>query len=248
MKVKILLFCLLITHTLPLSANQSPANEANKGEAQQSIVTPNLSTIDMLAKEVISKKIAPKPNAKVTITPQNLEGRQQPPRCYEPISANLATDREISRTNTVKISCDSPDLAYPWQIYVAVRVAIEYPVVVAKEVLSPKTVLSSSQLTLAYMDQYSLRGEYYSSIDELVGTRVKRKTSQGSPLLKRSLCFVCKGDAISIWAKTDTLQIKTTGEAMRDGNIGDVIKVKNTNSNKQLDAQVIGIGEVEVKM
>ncbi|WP_368664749.1 flagella basal body P-ring formation protein FlgA [Zoogloea sp. LCSB751] len=35
---------------------------------------------------------------------------------------------------------------------------------------------------------------------------------------------------------------------MQDGNIGDQIRVKNSSSNKELDAIVIAIGEVEVRM
>ncbi|MBR9726744.1 flagellar basal body P-ring formation chaperone FlgA [Shewanella intestini] len=216
--------------------------------ADEHIVIPNLSTISELAKEVVAKKITADATAKIIITPQNLEGRQSPPRCYEPIDVSLASEREISRTNTVKVSCDSPDLAYPWQIYLSVRVSIEYPVVVAKDVLAHNKVLSANDLAVAYVDQYSLRGDFFANKRQLLGTRVKRKVSKGSPLLKRNLCFVCKGDPVSIWAKTASFEIKTTGEAMKDGNVGDMIKVKNTNSNKLLDAQVIGIGEVEVRM
>jgi flagella basal body P-ring formation protein FlgA len=93
-----------------------------------------------------------------------------------------------------------------------------------------------------------LRGQYFSDIDAVIGTRTKRRIAKGSPILGNQLCFVCKGDAVSIYAKTEHLQIKTLGEAMRDGNIGESIRVKNINSNKQLEATVIGIGEVEVRM
>ncbi|WP_394128819.1 flagellar basal body P-ring formation chaperone FlgA [Shewanella maritima] len=235
MKVNFLIIFSLYLNILPAFAGEE-------------FITPSLSTLNELAKEAVAKKIEPRPNSKINILPQSLDGRQPPPRCIEPITATLATDRPIGRTNTVKISCNSPDLAYPWQIYLSVRVEVLFPVVIANEIISPGEVLTLDQISTRYIDQYSLRGDYYSQISDVVGTRVKRRVSKETPILKRNLCFVCKGDAVSIWAITPSLQIKTLGEAMRDGNVGDVIRVKNTNSNKQIDAIVIGVGEVEVKM
>jgi flagella basal body P-ring formation protein FlgA len=60
------------------------------------------------------------------------------------------------------------------------------------------------------------------------------------------LCL--QGDTVSIYAKTTNVEIKTLGEALRDGNIDEVIRVKNSNTSKQFDAVVIGVGEVEVRM
>ena len=216
--------------------------------ASDDAFVPTVSTISELAKEVISKKIEADSNAKVTITPQNLDDRLNPPRCFPPLEVELATDREISRNNTVKISCNSPDFDYPWQMFLSVRVSIEYPVVVSSSILSKGDLITAEHVEVKYVDQYSLRGQTFTDTNELIGTRSKRRVGKDMPILSSHLCFVCKGDAVSIFAKTETFIIKTIGESLRDGNLGDVIRVKNTNSNRQLDAIVIGVGEVEVKM
>ncbi|MCL1141713.1 flagellar basal body P-ring formation chaperone FlgA [Shewanella gaetbuli] len=216
--------------------------------ADEKATVPSISTITEMAEEAVRKKIALEPNAKLIITPQDLSGRLVPPACYPPVKVELASDREIGRNNTVRVSCDSPDYDYPWQIFLSVRVEIMYPVVVANEILSPDSVISPEQLNIEYLDQYSLRGRFFSDLNAVIGTKTKRRINKGNPILSNHLCFVCKGDGVSIYAKSHNLQIKTVGEALRDGNIGDTIRVKNSNSNRELEATVIGIGEVEVRM
>lgn len=216
--------------------------------ASEEIITPTLSTIYSLAKETVAKKIDTNSKARIQITPQNLEGRISPPQCYPPLNAELASDRAISRNNMVKLSCESPEYDYPWQMYISVRVEIQYPVVVANQLLSKDQIIDQHHLKVMYVDQYNLKGQYFSNTSILLGSRVKRRVSKDSPILSNNLCFVCKGDTVSIYAKTTNVQIKTIGEALRDGNIDDVIKVKNSNTEKQFDALVIGVGEVEVRM
>lgn len=216
------------------------------GAAQASV--PSLSAISELAIDVIEKKMNVADGAKVKITPQSLDSRLTPPLCLPPIKAQLATDRAIKRTNTVKISCDSPQLDYPWQIFISVRVDILYPVVVAREILGAGELLSEEDVSIQYVDQTNLRGQQFDEIKQVIGTRVKRRIPPNQPIFSSNLCFVCKGDIVSIFARSQSLVIKTVGEAMRDGNLGDRIRVKNTHSNKSLHATVIGVGEVEVRM
>jgi flagella basal body P-ring formation protein FlgA len=235
MKVFFLCFLCSITFSLPAIASEE-------------IITPSLSTIYALAKEAVAKKIDADSKAKVQITPQNLEGRISPPACYPPINVELASERAISRNNMVKLSCNSPDYDYPWQMYLSVRVEIQYPVVVANQLLSPDQIIGEHHLQVMYVDQYSLKGQFFSDTTTLIGSRVKRRVAKDSPVLSNNLCFVCKGDTVSIYAKTTNVEIKTLGEALRDGNVDEVIRVKNSNTSKQFDAVVIGVGEVEVRM
>jgi flagella basal body P-ring formation protein FlgA len=209
---------------------------------------PAISAIEALAKDVVAKKVNAPASARVNITPQPLDSRVAIPRCSSPITAVLASDREISRNNTVRISCDSPDLSYPWQIYLSVRVDVSYPVVVAKETLAPGDVLSTAQMEIRYVDQYSVNGEQFSDMQQLIGTRLKRRVSKDYPIFGSNICVVCKGDTVSIIARTEQFQIKTVGEAVEDGNLGQQIRVKNTRSNKTVDAIVTHVGEVQVKM
>ena len=235
MKVKNVLIIFMIYFSIP-------------SFAASQVSVPSLSTISKLAIEVIEKKINVADGAKVKITPQSLDSRLSPPLCLPPLKAELATDRAIKRTNTVKISCNSPQLDYPWQIFLSVRVDILYPVVVATETLGPGQLISNGDISIQYVDQTHLRGLQFDNIKQVIGTRTKRRIPPNQPIFSNNLCFVCKGDTVSIFARSQNLVIKTVGEALRDGNLGDRIRIKNSHSNKNLHATVIGVGEVEVRM
>ena len=211
-------------------------------------VIPSVSAISELAKALINEKIAVPANAKVDINPQTVDNRMLPAQCTSPIRVELASEREISRNNTIKVSCDTPDLAYPWQIFMSVRVDILFPVVVATETLAPGELISPSQVEIRYVDQNSLRGMQFSDTNQLTGVRVKRRVAKNYPIFANNLCFVCKNDTVSIYVRSNNFVLKTVGEALQDGNIGDQIRIKNSSSNKELDAIITAIGEVEVRM
>ncbi|MBP6517785.1 flagellar basal body P-ring formation chaperone FlgA, partial [Shewanella sp.] len=105
-----------------------------------------------------------------------------------------------------------------------------------------------SQVEVRYIEQNSLRGAEFDDPSKLAGVRVKRRVAKDNPILSNNLCFVCKNDSVSIYVRSGSFELKTVGEALQDGNKGDRIRVKNSSSNKELDAIVTGIGEVEVRM
>lgn len=235
MKVNLVYFLCVIALFLTSAANAAPE-------------IPSVSAISELAKALINEKISVPANAKVEIAPQPIDNRLLPAQCASPIKVELASDREISRNNTIKVSCDTPDLAYPWQIFMSVRVDILFPVVVASETLAPGELISPTQVEIRYIDQNSLRGMHFSDTSQLSGVRVKRRVAKNFPIFANNLCFVCKNDSVSIYVRSSNFVLKTVGEALQDGNIGDQIRVKNSSSNKELDAIVTAIGEVEVRM
>ena len=235
MKVNLVYFLCVIALFLTSAASAAPE-------------VPSVSAISELAKALINEKISVPANAKVEIAPQPIDNRLLPAQCASPIKVELASDREISRNNTVKVSCDTPDLAYPWQIFMSVRVDIMFPVVVASETLAPGELISPTQIEIRYIDQNSLRGMQFSDTSQLSGVRVKRRVAKNFPIFANNLCFVCKNDSVSIYVRSSNFVLKTVGEALQDGNIGDQIRVKNSSSNKELDAIVTAIGEVEVRM
>ncbi|GGI67706.1 flagellar basal body P-ring formation chaperone FlgA [Shewanella gelidii] len=235
MKVKLLLFFSILSTLL---IGYSPTTTA----------APSLSAITSLAKEVVAKKITVPSTAKVEITPQIYDNRLAIPNCQSELKAELASKRKISRNNTVKISCITDELAYPWQIYVSVRVSILYPIVVAKEVLAAGELIEQHQLEKRFIEQSAIRGKQFNEVTQLEGIRVKRRVPKGQPIFENNLCYVCKGDTVSIYARTSNFVIKTRGEALRDGNLGDSIRIRNSRSSKTIDARVTGIGEVEIKM
>ena len=234
MKVKYAIFSLILI--------------SNSVFSEQVASVPSLSAISQLAIAAVEEKIDVAEHARVNIIPQSLDTRLRPPLCLPPITAVLASNRAIKRNNTVKVTCNSPQLQYPWQIFLSVRVDILYPVVVARETLGPGDLIVRGDVVIKYVEQAVLRGQQFDNINDVVGTRVKRRMAPNQPIFSNNLCFVCKGDTVSIIARSQNFEIKTIGEALHDGNLGDRIRIKNSHSNKSVDARVIDVGEVEVRM
>ena len=209
---------------------------------------PSISAIEKLAKETVSKKIQAPPQAQIEIEPQTIDSRLALPDCRGPLTVEMATDREIGRNNTLKVSCPVTGQGYPWQIFMSVRVNIRFPVIVPNQTLAQGTTLSRENLAIIYIDQVNLNGQQFDDPTPLIGAKLKRRVTKDYPIFQSNVCFVCKGDQVSIIASTENFQIKTTGVAMQDGNIGEQIRVKNARSNKIIDALVAKVGEVHVNM
>jgi flagella basal body P-ring formation protein FlgA len=62
------------------------------------------------------------------------------------------------------------------------------------------------------------------------------------------LCFVCKGDKVTIMAVSVGLSLKVSGIAQQDGNLGDTIRVQNASSKKIVSATVSSTREVSIQI
>ncbi|MGK0501369.1 MAG: flagella basal body P-ring formation protein FlgA, partial [Alteromonadaceae bacterium] len=121
-------------------------------------------------------------------------------------------------------------------------------IVVTSGAVSPGTVLSASNLTLASVDIKRLRYSAFTDVDALIGARMKRRIVDGQAVQSNMLCFVCKGDRITIRASLGGMAVKTSGIAQQDGVIGDTIKVLNASSQKPVIAEVASAQEVVVHL
>lgn len=162
--------------------------------------------------------------------------------CETPFEASASDNSLTQRNVTVRVSCPSSN----WFLYVMVNVQQMQKVVVAKQAVSPGELLSENQLEVVNLDVNQLRGSTYSTIGSLAGARSKRRLRAGQPIEPSLLCYVCKGDSVVITANVSGLQIKASGVAEQDGNIGDTIRIENTASRRQIDATVISASEVAV--
>ena len=77
---------------------------------------------------------------------------------------------------------------------------------------------------------------------------MKRRITDGQALQSNMLCFVCKGDRITITAEVAGMKVKTAGIAQQDGVVGDNIKVVNASSQKAIVARVASSDEVVIHL
>ena len=98
------------------------------------------------------------------------------------------------------------------------------------------------------MDIRRLRYTAFTDLNSLIGARMKRRVVDGQAIQSNMLCFVCKGDRITIKAHIGTMAVKTAGIAEQDGVIGDTIRVTNTSSQNTVIAEVASAKEVVVHL
>ena len=83
----------------------------------------------------------------------------------------------------------------------------------------------------------------------LANSESRRSLNAGSVLHMRDLRgakLVTKGSIITIAVETPFMTLSTQGRAAADGAMGDTIQVINTQSNRSVDAVVVGSGKVSV--
>ncbi|MDC8830433.1 flagellar basal body P-ring formation chaperone FlgA [Alteromonas gilva] len=181
-------------------------------------------------------------NLTIDVTP--VDSRINIPECNVPFSYDVdPATLHLSYLN-VRVSCDSND----WYLFTSAKVTRTRTIVVTASMISPDTVLSDDHLTLAEVDIKRLRHTPFTTLEDVTGARLKYRVREGQPVQSNMLCFICKGDRITISAQAGTMEVKTSGIARQDGVIGDVIEVVNSSSNKSIIAKVASTQEVVVSL
>ncbi len=196
------------------------------------------------AENYIYQKLGNGSQYRVEVEVNAIDDRVDVPVCPQTLDASASEEALLQNLVTVKISCDS----IGWYYYLTAQVREMEKVVVISETLSPGTLLGPDNLQVTRVDKRTLHSSTYQSLDEVDGARAKRRLRPGQPLTPSNICFVCKGDSVVIIANTFGLEVKASGVALEDGNIGETIKVRNSNSNKMIEAQIASMNEVQVNI
>jgi flagella basal body P-ring formation protein FlgA len=123
------------------------------------------------------------------------------------------------------------------------------PVAIAAIDLRRGAVLASRDVQLASFDLAQLRNPCL-NLNELIGKRIKRSVKLGEPIARDIVEFppmVKRGEVVTISARSGGLHITATGVAQRNGKEGELIKVRNTSSGRDILCKVSAQGEVEVE-
>jgi flagella basal body P-ring formation protein FlgA len=124
------------------------------------------------------------------------------------------------------------------------------PVVVATSNLRRDDLITESQIRLESMDISTLRAPCLQK-DQVIGKKVLRAIKAGTAIELANVEFpplVKKGALVKILGRNNGLELTATGIAKTDGKEGEIIKVKNVNSEKEIFCRVTAPGLVEVQI
>lgn len=177
-----------------------------------------------------------------------ITSRLDPRIVIEPCDNDLEMklpDKPSKRKLNVKIFCTAPA---PWQIYLPVKVVIKQAVLIATESIAKGSVLDQNNMAVNFIEESKVRGEVIDNAMVITGAKAKRNISKGTAITKRNICLVCKGESVTIIAKSEHFMLKTSGFAMSHGSIGQQIKVKNSGSGRIVNATVTALNKVIINL
>jgi flagella basal body P-ring formation protein FlgA len=122
-------------------------------------------------------------------------------------------------------------------------------VAVATGDLRRGAVIDERDIRIAELDLNQLRSPCF-DVDELVGKRLKRSLRAGDAFERASVDFpplIKRGEMVTITARKGGLTVTAKGLAQQHGQEGDLIRVRNTSSNKDILCKITGPESVVVE-
>ncbi len=166
-------------------------------------------------------------------------------RCEGFLTAEI-TGGNLRPSSTVKMVCSDPK--NPFTLYIPVKITSLKARIVASRDISRGEILSASDYSEEFVSAARMPQGIVTNSRDLIGVRVKREVKQGDFFVLNNICTVCKGDRVSIEASSGGLSLKTTGEAVEDGNLNDTIRVRNLRTKKVIPGRVAGPGSIIINI
>ncbi|MCC2646372.1 MAG: flgA [Rickettsiaceae bacterium] len=123
----------------------------------------------------------------------------------------------------------------------------EVPMV--KRYIKRGEVLSEEDLSHSDIDITKSEQNIINNNEHIVGLQAKRDLQPGYVLKNSDLShpsLIKENDEVTLIYKTNAIEVKATGIALKAGAAGDTIKVKNDRSNKIISGVIVAKGMVQV--
>ena len=150
---------------------------------------------------------------------------------------NISYEKYNGSYKLIKVSCESKK---SWTIYVRtsantlkqkkLKVPNTNEILVLNKSIEKGNYIKKNDLTFIKSTKKNI---FYNNKEELIGRKVKQNLKKGQYIQPRHLFTkysVNKGDPVVIVSKFKNAEVSTGGIAIKSGNIGDVLEVKNTRS------------------
>jgi flagellar basal body P-ring formation protein FlgA len=189
---------------------------------------------------------AAKPDTEVKMLP--LDPRLRLSHCDVPIDYQVSPQPSGLSSATVKVSCNGS--AAHWMLYAPAQIAVFGETAVAAHNLERGSLIQTGDFRFVRQNLTAIGANYVDPAALIVGQELKRAVREGEPLRLSYIeppKIVQRGDRVTLEAQALGLNVAAPGTAMANGKVGERIQVKNTQSNKVVDALVVAPGRVRVR-
>ncbi len=116
--------------------------------------------------------------------------------------------------------------------------------------LSRNSILSEDDISLVRQNISMLDSGLIQDPQKAIGKKIRSSLRAGAILysqLLESPPLVKRGDLVTIIAQSQSLRVTVPGEVRNTGALGDLVRVKNLQSRREVYAKVLGTGIVETE-
>jgi flagella basal body P-ring formation protein FlgA len=165
------------------------------------------------------------------------------PPCSQSVVVEAADTRSPQRMRYVARCPDTPG----WRYDYVVRAHVSAMVAIAAAPVAANEALTDAQVTIERRDISNI-ADPISNPADAVGQMSRRMLRPGDILRSGQLSspvLVKRGDAVTMVARRDGIEVSMAGEALDAGGKGAVVRVRNAGSGQVVRMRVAGPGTVE---
>lgn len=176
----------------------------------------------------------------------NLDSRLRLKACHEALSIEFSRRDQVHGNTALKVRCPAGP---GWKIHMPVRIDVFDDVAVAAKPLLKGQKIDDSVITFQKHNIARLKNGYYSKTSALGELQTKRNMARGTVLTPSRLApllMVRSGQQVTLVLNYNGLQIRSSGKALKSATLGELVKVRNSQSQKIVEGVVEGEGLVRV--
>lgn len=203
----------------------------------------SLESIYACVKEKVAKNLNIA-DYEVTVLP--LDSQLKLSACTGSLEAFTTGLIKAGRT-TIGVRCPAEK---KWSIFTSVDIKVYENVIILSRPLHRGEIINRQDLRIEKRDISKLRGDFVTQIEQIENKQATRDTPAGTIFGLRGFIepkLIKRGDKIIISSAQPAFTIRMNGVAMMDGTKGQLIRIKNENSGRIINATVIESGWVAVK-
>ncbi len=190
--------------------------------------------------------------SKVQIKVGTLDPRLRLAVCSETLAFNLLDTSGNGGNVNVQVVCNRAATASGrWTILVPALATVFRPVAIAGRSLQRGEQIAAADVTTEIRDMSQYRQGFALQPELIIGKEAKYPVAKGEAFRTSALAsplVIKRGDEVSIQATVGAISVVTNGTATGDGRLGQQIRVKNNQSERVINARVVGPGQVQSLM
>lgn len=226
------LVCLLFTHVVFAESYEiqpvESIRESIKKHLEQSIQAPDFTSLRVRVGE--------------------LDERLRLAKCTKPLEIFLPPGTPLNTATTVGVKCTHEKR---WTIYVSVQTEILGTVWTAAKPLITGVELKNDDITASERDLKQLNRGYFLDKTQILGKILNRDLSLGEVINPQAISIpemIKRGDQVLITANMGNIRVEMMGIALTAGGKGQLVRVKNLSSEREIDAVVVSPSRVKVTL